>query len=289
MKNCAILSMDNLQAFECYDWLLDKPFSENGWQTHTVSWRDETIDWGQFDAVIIRSPWDYQEDADRFIRVLEKIDASGVPLENPLELVRWNVDKIYLKILENQGIEIVPTLWRERFQADVLPSFFTHFNTEEIIIKPTISANADNTFRVFLNSLPTVTEQLSQVFSEKSFMVQPFMQSIVEEGEFSLFYFGGCYSHGILKKPGKNDFRVQEEHGGILTSIEPEEALLAQAAQVNQLIQPLPLYSRLDFVRTATGFAIMEVELIEPSLYFNMDETAAARFVQAFMQRMAKS
>ncbi|HFB66417.1 MAG TPA: hypothetical protein ENJ60_12840 [Aeromonadales bacterium] len=286
MKNCAILSMDNLQAFECYDCLLDKPLLDKGWKTHTVSWRDETVDWEQFDAVIIRSPWDYQDDADKFVEVLEKIDASSAHLENPLELIKWNIDKTYLKELENQGIEIVPTVWRETFLPGELISYFTQFDTEEIIIKPTISANADNTFRIPLHTANTLIEELKKVFKEKPFMVQPFMTSIVDEGEFSLFYFAGQYSHTILKKPKKNDFRVQEEHGGILTKIEPEPALLEQADKVNRRLQPAPLYSRLDFVRTEVGFAVMEVELIEPSLYFNMDEGSAERFAEAFAHWM---
>jgi len=115
------------------------------------------------------------------------------------------------------------------------------------------------------------------------------MAHILSEGEFSLFYFNGEYSHAILKTPKDNDFRVQEEHGGRLTTIEPETTLVEHASQCMKAISQLhqmPLYARVDFVRHQQGFALMEAELIEPSLYFNMDENSPLRFAQAFVKRM---
>ncbi len=280
--------MDQLDNFESYDDLLDKPLANLGWKTHTVSWRDNSIDWNQFDVVIIRSTWDYQDDPDLFIKQLKRIDKSSARLENPLELVLWNINKTYLKDLEQKGSCIVPTLWGKSLKQKDLLSYFHQLQVDEIVIKPVISANADNTFRLTINQAKSLTDKLLSIFSTKEFMVQPFMQSIITEGEFSLFFFGGKYSHAILKKPKQNDFRVQEEHGGSLLKIEPEKALLQQAKNLNQLLSPDPLYSRLDFVRTHTGFAVMEVELIEPSLYFNMDQYSAERFAKVLDDWMNK-
>ncbi|MBT3205705.1 MAG: hypothetical protein HOM14_20225 [Gammaproteobacteria bacterium] len=287
-KQCAILSMDKLDDFESYDVLLDEPLANLGWKTHTVSWRDNSIDWNQFDVVVIRSTWDYQDDPELFIQQLKCIDQSSARLENPLELVLWNINKTYLKDLEQKGSYIVPTLWGKSLQQTELLAYFKQLQVDEIVIKPVISANADNTFRLTMNQAESLSDKLLSIFSTKEFMVQPFMQSIITEGEFSLFFFGGKYSHAILKKPKQHDFRVQEEHGGTLLKIEPEKALLQQAKKLNQLLSPDPLYSRLDFVRTQTGFAIMEVELIEPSLYFNMDQFSAERFANAFNEWMNK-
>ena len=111
LKHCAILSMDQLDDFESYDDLLDEPLANIGWKTRTVSWRDNSIDWNQFDVVVIRSTWDYQDDPDLFIQQLKRIDQSSARLENPLELVLWNINKTYLKELEQKGSCIVPTLW----------------------------------------------------------------------------------------------------------------------------------------------------------------------------------
>lgn len=295
MKQCAILTMDNLSDFECYDVLLDEPLARLGWLTKLVSWRDNHVDWQQFDAVIIRSPWDYQEDASAFISVLEDIDRSSALLQNSLSTVRWNIDKIYLKSLAEHQVNIVPTLWQSKFSAQQLQSFFSHFNCQQLVVKPRISANADNTFWLKQATAENSITALESVFSDSEFMVQPFIDSVIEEGEFSLFYFNGDYSHAILKTPKADDFRVQEEHGGRLKTITPEKKLVIQGestlAAITALTGEMPLYARVDFVRvdddsSEQPFALMEAELIEPSLYFNMDADAAGRFATAFVKRM---
>ena len=288
MKNCAILPMDSLDEFEVYDYLLDQPLSVLGWQTQLVSWRDQQVNWNDFDAVIIRSPWDYQDDAKGFLKVLAAIEQSSAHLENSLAIVRWNIDKIYLQELTEKQVKIVPTLWQEGFCEDRLTTYFTHFDVEQIILKPRISANADNTFWLHKHNYQEHLAELKLAFSARAFMVQPFMESILNEGEYSLFYFNGQYSHAILKIPKNNDFRVQEEHGGRLISVEPENKLIIQAEKTLVALAEVPLYARLDFVRYQQSFALMEAELIEPSLYFNMDKNSAARFANAFVQRIAQ-
>lgn len=300
MKHCAILTMDSLSDYECYDHLLDEPLAAFGWQTELVSWRDQNIQWQKFDAVIIRSPWDYQDDAENFIALLKQIEQSRAILQNSLTTVRWNIDKYYLNALSLKNINIVPTLWKSNFIVGDLDDYFAHFNCQQLVIKPRISANADNTFWLKKESAEQHIKELKRIFGQTDFMVQPFIDSIVDEGEFSLFYFDGKYSHAILKTPKQDDFRVQEEHGGCLLTIEPEEALLMQAqstlAVICNEVGEMPLYARLDFVRlmpiqvqsalASDSFALMEAELIEPSLYFNMDTKAAKRFAVAFNIRM---
>jgi len=283
MPRCAFLTMDSLDEFEVYDDLLIKPLSQLGWSVDMVSWRDRQVDWNTFEAVIIRSPWDYQQDAQLFMQVLEEIDQSSARLENPLDLVKWNIDKTYLRELEQEGILIVPTLWGRRLEAEQLDKAFKQLDTRELVIKPTVSANADDTFRVKQEVKLQTKREMLRTFYDRAYMIQPFMKSIVTEGEFSLFYFGGEYSHTILKTPGKGDFRVQEEHGGILASVEPETKLLKRAQQTMARLQPQPLYARADYVRTEDDdFALMELELIEPSLYFNMDPESPRRFARIF-------
>jgi hypothetical protein len=290
MKQCAILTMDCLDEFEVYDELLRQPLLDLGWQMTMVSWRDKQVNWADFQAVIIRSPWDYQDDAQAFIEVLKQIEQSPAQLENNFATVCWNIDKIYLKELANNGVNIVPTLWAEQFNVNQLSASFTSLDSEQIVIKPRISANADNTFWLKQASYQQQLPQLAKVFAKGDFMMQPFMENIISEGEYSLFYFNGKYSHAILKTPQTNDFRVQEEHGGSLKAIVPEEELLncadntmATLAEINGM----PLYARVDFVRYQHSYALMEAELIEPSLYFNMDDQSPQRFAQAFVKKMA--
>ena len=289
MKRCAFLSMDSLAGFECYDELLYEPLSKVGWVAEAVSWRCTDVDWNDFDAVLIRSTWDYQLDLQGFQDVLRAIDRSSARLENPIDLVMWNISKTYLRDLEARGVKIVPTLWRQGLRAEQVVAFFDELDAREIVIKPVVSANADYTFWLSRNEVDRFISELVAVFQERDFMVQPFMRGIVDEGEFSLFFFAGKYSHAILKTPQPQDFRVQEEHGGILRSVEPDSLLLARARDTLEVLDPQPLYARVDLVRVPDNFAVMELELIEPSLYFNMDLASPERFATAFVQWMSQS
>jgi len=263
MKQCAFLSMQNIEDFVCYDDLLIEPLKQLGWQTQSINWRDRHIDWNRFDAVLIRSPWDHQQNPEAFIATLKRIEHSSAMLLNSLQTVLWNIDKRYLQKIEAQGATIVPTRWGKQLKPADLEAAFERFNCDQIIIKPVISANADNTFRLTRESAQQASDTLCDIFSTRHFMLQPFIHSIIEEGEFSLFFFAGSYSHCILKTPADNDFRVQEEHGGRIIKVEPEAELLQLAQKANRLLTPEPLYSRLDFVRSEHGFAIMEIKLFK--------------------------
>lgn len=277
--------MDDLAGYVSDDELAIEPLKKLGWNVETISWRDKTVDWNDFEVVIIRTPWDYQKFPNEFLAVLREIDASQARLENPLKIVEWNLSKLYLRELETQKIKIVPTLWDEKTADEKsFQSWLEYFKTDEIIIKPLISATAEFTYRL-KEFLPEVTG----IFANKPFMVQPFMPEIVREGEFSLFYFGGTYSHTILKTPKEKDFRVQEEHGGIITQVAPEEKLLNAAQKVFDFIALELLYARIDFVRDAVGdFCLMELELIEPALYLRMDKDAPERFAKTVDNWMSK-
>ena len=286
---CAFLSMDSLEGFVCDDHLLFTPLAEKGWQVDVIGWRNSRVKWNQYQAVIIRSTWDYDLHPALFLSRLQEIADSGTRLENDFSLVRWNWQKTYLRDLEKQGTVIVPTLWLRSPDLKHIRNSFTHLHAEEIVLKPVIGANAKDTFRLAAGVSDNRLQEASEVFMARDVMVQPFIRSIIEEGEFSLFYFGGAYSHAILKTPAVDDFRVQEEHGGRITAVRPEAALLALATRTIAKIAPLPLYARLDFVRLKTGnFALMELELIEPSLYLRMHKEAPLNFANAFINRMSQ-
>ena len=281
MKRCAFLTMDNLEGFVSDDELAIEPLAAFGWQAELISWRQTAVPWRTFDAVIIRTTWDYQNDPQAYLSVLEAINRS-TRLENSLSLVRWNMHKSYLRDLEQRGIGIVPTVWGKDLLHKRLGALFQEQQVEEVVIKPVIGANADDTFRLARTADRAVFAQVEAVFGNKAFMAQPFMPGIIEEGEFSLFFFGGDYSHAILKSPESEDFRVQEEHGGKIQAIEAETPLVNRARAAVGVIEPAPLYARVDLVRTdGDDFVVMELELIEPSLYLRMDADAPARFADA--------
>jgi len=275
--------MDDLDGYVADDDLAIEPLRDLGWNVETLSWRHESVDWDLFDAVVIRTTWDYHRDPDRFIEVLREIEASDTRLENPLEIVRWNLNKTYLRGLEADGIRIVPTLWGETYDEAAFAGWLAKLDTDEVIVKPTVSATAEHTYR-----LRAFDPELSAIFAERPFMVQAFVKSVVTEGEYSLFYFCGEFSHAILKAPKENDFRVQEEHGGIISAFEATSEMLAAGRAAFDMITPTPLYARVDLVRGRDdGFELMELELIEPALYLRMDADAPRRFAVAFDRMMS--
>lgn len=282
VKRCAFLTMDSLVGFVCDDRLAHAPLRSRGWSVDEISWRARA-DWNQYDLVVIRSTWDYQNDPDAFLGVLEQIEGSTARLENPLDLVRWNLRKTYLRDLEEQGIAIVPTQWFSSFDIDGLAGLFELFQASELVVKPEVGANADYAFRLRPESLPAAAPELAGAFSRRPFLAQPFLPAVTAEGEFSLFYFRGEWSHCILKTPKPGDFRVQEEHGGWIRPLVPEPQLLqASHRALAALPGPSPLYARVDLVRDPAGvFRVMEFELIEPALYFRMDPDSADRFADA--------
>jgi len=286
-KKVALLSMDSLKNFYTYDKLLIDPMSKLGWDAEEISWRKENVDWNDYTAVIVRSTWDYQNDSEKFLNVLENINNSSAHLENDLELMKWNMNKKYLFDLETNGVRIVDTIWEKYFNSNNAYDYFNKLNSEEIIIKPNISANADNTFRISKENYINHIQDIENVFAQRDFMIQPFIQNIVDEGEFSLFFFNGEFSHCVLKKPKENDFRVQEEHGGKFRSVIPTEQQISIAKNIVNKLSVLPLYARADLVRIDDNdFALMELEVIEPSLYLNTDKQSPERFAKAFNNRM---
>lgn len=277
--------MHCLDGFVTYDHLAKPPLQDRGWNVVDVPWRDESTCWDDYAAVILRSPWDYHDHCDAFLRVIEAIDQSSAVLLNPAAVVRWNIDKLYLQELEQRGLSIVPTHWiHSPNQAD-LDRAFNKFGGDELVLKPTIGAGAKDTFRL-KRSDPQCDAALA-LYNNRTAMLQPFLSSVVEQGEWSLFYFGGRYSHTVLKTPKSGDFRVQEEYGSQLRAVVPSPDLLSLANACVSAIQAVTLYARVDIVRLADQSpAVIELELIEPSLYFPFDQESPERFAEAINQML---
>jgi glutathione synthase/RimK-type ligase-like ATP-grasp enzyme len=281
MPECAFLTMADMGNFVSDDALAVMLLRKQGWHVDSLPW-DQPAHWADYDVVVIRSTWDYHERPSHFLAVLAEIEESGTRLFNPLPLVRWNLDKHYLRDLQSWGVPIVPTIYADCLASSQdLVAHFQTFDAEELILKPPVNVNAFNTFRVSQTTYEILLPDLLAVFGERPYMAQPFLPAISTEGEYSLIYLNGRFSHAILKTPAGGDFRVQEEHGGLITAVSAEDNLLAAGRRAIQALYPTPLYARVDFVRSASDFLIMELELIEPSLYLRMHPAAPQRFVDA--------
>jgi len=315
LPHCAFLTLDDPTGFVIDDALAIAPLADLGWQVSELSWRQTEVPWNGFDAIIIRSTWDYQAHSDEFLRVLEAIDRGPARLANSLPLVRWNLSKLYLKELDKNGVPIVPTLWDDAVEAADFAKWFEELGAPELVIKPVVGANGDFAYRVNVDDDHLRLAEIAEHHDGEMFMVQPFMHSVISEGEFSLFFFNEQYSHAILKTPAQGEFRSQEERGSSLAAIKPSDRLLHRAHQAmdevmgrgegaaptkvserrdagvgaaprresaSQGVATPPLYARVDLVRDAhDDFRIMEVELIEPALYLRMDPGAPGRFARA--------
>ncbi len=240
-------------------------------------------DFGGFDLFTPLLAWGYPRDCRRWFALLDRLEAENVRVSNPVSILRWNSDKAYLQELDAAGIPSVPTIWCPLLDRVALEDARKSFNVETVIVKPPISGGADGTFR--LNRHDSVPDSVAG----QRMMIQPYLPNIAEEGEYSLFYFAGAFSHSILKRPAKGDFRVQEQYGGREEAIiAPDGALmLAQQAlaATAKITKSGPLaYARVDILRDGNGvFRLMELELIEPSLFLRFAPDAGAAFAQALV------
>lgn len=282
MARAAFLTMEDTAGWSIDAGLAIPHLEQRGWRVEWVPWHGASRDWNDFDAVYMAAPWDYPRDAEGFLALLERIDRSRAVLVNDLALVRWNIAKTYLRDIEARGVPIVPSAWLERLAPAELEPWFANFRSDCLVVKPTVSTNATDTFVVQRSAAAGLEAALAAAFGGRPCLVQPFVPAVRSEGEYSLFFFGRRYSHAVLKIPRSGDFRVQEEHGADILPIEPEPALQAAAAVIVDMVEPFPVYARCDLVRGGGGFLLMELELIEPSMYLRMDAAAPERFAAEF-------
>ncbi len=245
----------------------------------------EPGDLSEFDLILPLLSWGYQRDVPAWFALLDKLEAEALPLANPAKVLRWNSDKAYLAELTEAGVATVPTLIRESMNDAALESARAIFESPRLVVKPPISGGADGTYLI------GPSDTLPPEAVGKRMLVQPYLPAIADDGEYSLFYFSGRYSHAISKHPAEGDFRVQEQFGGVERSIDAsaDAKALAKAALdgADQLLGCGPLtYARIDMVRDGEGtFRLMELELIEPSLFLQFAPDEGALFADGVKSR----
>lgn len=249
-------------------------------------WNDPHISWQDFDAVVLRSTWDYHLHQQAFLDWLDRLTHLGVQFLNPAALVRWNANKVYLRELQEKGIPIIPTCFLTHPERHLLPEVLAEMGFEGVV-KPSVSAAAHHTYRIS-GSLPEgVQTALMNLPEDVDLLVQPFMPEIQNPGEHSLIFFNGRFSHAVLKTPSNGDFRVQGMHGGRFSGTEVSGDLIAQAQQVLTALPEIPLYARVDGLVRGGQFLLMEIELIEPHLFLRTHPDAARHFALALQEKVA--
>ena len=270
MKQVALVTYASCPELSDDDRLLIPALRQLGVEAKSAVW-DGPIDWTRFDQVVLRSCWDYHLRADEFLEWVENLERSCVPLQNIPSLVRWNLDKRYLRQLEVAGATIPPTVWIEDREEASVQEILDAQGWDSAVAKPTISASAHNLRRVF-KSEPVVR-------LKGPAMVQQFVPQILGAGEWSLVFIGGDYSHSVIKRPAPGDFRVQWQFGGEAFLAEPTPETVAAVNNLLASLPDRPLYARVDGIECESGFVLMEVELIEPVLFLGL-ATASDRFAE---------
>lgn len=274
MKKWAILTCKeyNPEALIDDD-LLFPLLKEKSILAENVIWNNPDINWNEYSVAIIRSTWDYIDNYNEFIRVLELIEASSCKLFNPLSIVKYNSKKTYLRDFQTKNLPIVPTTFLCNPTISEIEKLI--INKNKYIIKPAIGAGASGL--KIINS----TSDLREISLKGEFLFQPLIESI-REGELSLIFFNKCFSHALIKVPEKDDIRSQEEFGSTLIPCSsPCKNALEIGEKILSTIKEAVLYARIDLIKDEEGnYRIMEVEMIEPCLYLSLNKNASQNFIR---------
>jgi glutathione synthase/RimK-type ligase-like ATP-grasp enzyme len=259
---------------------------DRGVDARAIAWDDPAVDWATFRAIVLRSPWDYFRKYGEFLAWLDRVERAA-PVFNPAPLVRWNVDKVYLRDLEQKGIRIVPTAFCDAGKPARLDAILAERGWSEAVVKPAISGGSYRTYRVSAGTGAAANQaHLEEILGGAAALIQPFLPEIQTEGEWSLVFFDGVFSHAVLKVPGAGDYRVQEELGGTFKQVTPPPEIMRDAQSVLAALPMAPAYARIDGVRRQGHFLLMEAELVEPYLYLAAAPGSLERYV-ALLERLA--
>lgn len=262
-----------------------------------VAWDDPTVAWGDYGLTLIRTTWDYHHRREAFVAWAERAGALS-PLHNPPEIIRWNTDKRYLATLAAVGAPLPPTVWIDQGQ-DIDPvDVLLREGWARGFMKPVVGANASHTARFGPGDRETAKAALQRGLQASAMMLQPYIEGVEAAGEFSGLWIDGIYRHGVQKQPAPGDWRVQDDWGATdqpysLTDAEKDlgEAIIAEATRQRRApigADPRPLlYARVDFLKAADGAPLlMELELVEPSLFLRHGPETAAALAAAIEARL---
>lgn len=278
----ALVTCRTVGALTDDDRLLPPALAALGAQAEGVVWDDPAVAWTGFDRLVLRSVWDYHLRPQAFDAWLAARERDGVAMWNPASLARWNAHKSYLRALAGQGVATVETEWLERRSERALAALMDARGWTDVVLKPAVSASAHRTFRIARADAHARQTDLDAILAEGDALVQPFAPEIAD-GEWSLLFFGGAFSHAVRKRPAAADFRVQEELGGRAETEEPGPGLVAQAQAALAAAPGRTAYARVDGIVRDGAFVLMELELIEPVLYLARHPDAPHRLAAAVL------
>jgi glutathione synthase/RimK-type ligase-like ATP-grasp enzyme len=293
MKQIAFLTSSNvmhpdpahLDAFREYKIELDvlqEASLSVGFNMTPCIWDAPEFDPAVFDVVMVGTCWDYMEKTDAFLHALDRCDRES-RLLNPVKTMRWNSRKTYMRDLAAKSAPIIPTVWADQADEPTILGAFDVLGADDIVVKPIVGGGAWRQARIRRGEAVPHADLLPP----DDCMIQPFLPSVSEEGEYTFLFFDRQFSHCALKRPAAGDYRVQSEYGGSEVAHSPTAEELALASSVVDCIEGDLLYARVDMLRGLDGkLALIEIELIEPYLYPEQGPNMGAGFAAA-LKRLA--
>ena len=271
------------------DGLLIEALNNLGLKTIKKDWNDSNFNWNSTKTAVFRSTWDYFDKFSIFQNWLSQVQNKCV-LINSYEQIKWNLDKHYLQDLKNWSLPIPKIVFINKMSGTKLKDIATNMKWNHIVVKPTVSGAAKNTFQLKDQEIENFQTNWIRLTNEEDFIVQEFQKNIIKSGEIAVMLFGGKYSHAVLKKAKKGDFRVQDDFGGTVETITPSKEIIDLAEKAIKKLNPTPLYCRVDVILNNQNKAvIIELELIEPELWFRFKITAAdklAMYIKEFINKL---
>ena len=258
-------------------------------RTIKKDWNDTNFNWSSTKSAIFRSTWDYFDQFSNFRNWLELVKEQCY-LINPYEQINWNLDKHYLLDLQKLDLPIVESVFVSKKTQLNLETISKSKNWKDIVIKPTISGAARHTYHLKNDEIKKFQDKWLSLTNDEDFMVQEFQKNILSTGEIAVMLFGGEYSHSVLKKAKKGDFRVQDDFGGSVEIINPSLEIIELAEKTVKSLKTMPLYARVDIIfDNGSNPVISELELIAPELWFRFKEESAfklAEIVKDFLNKL---
>jgi len=257
--------------------LIEAAGARRGIDFDVVYWDENDLSTRGYDLAIIRTTWDYTDRADQFLAALEAHERGGLKVLNAPDIVRWNMRKTYLKELGPSAIE---TIWTDKApDAHDVAKAFDALEAAEIVIKPQVGAGSIRTVRLKRNAWSDASLIDGPIGPA---MIQPYLRAIETEGERSLFWFGGQFSHAIRKVPHAGDWLANiPGKTEFLADVPPAAAMEAAEAARARAPRDL-LYVRIDLVLGEDGkWRVIEIEAIEPYLFLDFAPEGADNFVGA--------
>lgn len=274
MKRIAFVTYKKQPKLNESDALVVPYLAKQGVSVEAVPWDDRGIDWTIYDAVILRSTWDYHLRYKEFTFWLSRLKSENINIWNNVDTLIWNIDKSYLLELVEKGVDIIPTMIIDVLN-DMIISQIQKW--DQIVIKPVHGGSAYNVKKFAASQKFLWISYINKLLCDGKVIIQEFQNEIFQ-GEYSLIFFNKKYSHAVIKIPKMNEFRSQIDYGGVETSIKVSPVIISQAEQVLQSLKEPFLYARVDGLIINDVFMLMELELAEPYLFLETDTDAPKKF-----------